>query len=92
MPKYLLNKLQKWNKKAVYFQLNTEQDSTAEFKINSSIHPQSNLVQVDYIQHLYSAIHCWISFENYIFCSFCVYLHICFLLNQSNDPNSPWRT
>lgn len=62
MPKYLLNKLQKRNKKAVYFQLNTEQDSAAEFQISSFIHPESNLVQVYYIRHLYAEIHHWISF------------------------------
>lgn len=91
MPKYLLNKLQKWNKKPVHFQLNTEQDS-AEFQINSSICWKSNLVQAYHIQHLYSAIRCWISSENFIFCSFCVCLHICSLLNHGNDPNSTWRT
>lgn len=58
MPKYLLNKLQKRNKKSAYFQLNTEWDSGAEFKISSFIHPQSNLVQVYFIQELYSAIYC----------------------------------
>lgn len=91
MPKYLLNKLQKWNKKPVYFQANTEQDC-AEFQINSSICWKSNLVQAYYIRHLYSAIRCWIGSEDFIFCSFCVHLHICSLLNHSSDPNSTWRT